>query len=140
MPRRLVSFFLRDRRLFVRYVSVGAISALIEWGVFTLLLQGFGWPLFLSNGLALGLSILVNFLLHRNWTFAARSDAGAQVGRYLLMQIVAVTMNNGLIWLFIQQLGWYPPLAKGIEIALVFLWSFSVSRRVVFPDRRVARP
>lgn len=132
MPERLWSFFFRDHRLFVRYILVGIASALIEFSLFSLLYQWAGWRLLVANGLALAVAIVFNFLLHRSWTFRQKREAGRQLRRYLFMQLVAVALNNGLVWLFVERFGWYAPLAKLLEIGIVFLWSFSFSRLVVF--------
>lgn len=132
MAERLWRFFFHDHRLFMRYILVGIASAVIEFSLFSLLYQWAGWRLLAANCLALSVAIVFNFLLHRSWTFRQRRDAGRQLRRYLFMQLVAAGLNNGLVWLFVERFGLYAPLAKLLEIGVVFLWSFSFSRLVVF--------
>ena len=135
MPRRVVHFFLHDRRLFLRYIGVGAASAAIELSLFSLLYLTLVWPLFVANGAALSCALLFNFLAHRQFTFRVIDRALNRLRWYGVMQIVAISLNNLLVWVFIMEWGWWAPIAKVTQIGLVFLWTFSFARLVVFSSR-----
>lgn len=138
LPRRVAGFFLRDRALFMRYVSVGAISALIEFTLFNLAYAGFGWPLLRANVSALAVALTVNFLAHRGWTFRVAGSALGQLRYYALMQGVSAVLNNILMYVMVDGLQWNAPIAKVLQIGIVFVWNFSFSRLVVFRGGRVS--
>lgn len=132
MARRVVRFFLHDRHLLLRYLAVGLASAAIELSLFSLFYLASSWPLLAANGCALAWALLFNFLAHRRFTFKATDRALHRLRWYAVMQLVAISLNNVLVWTFIKEWGWWPPLAKVTQIGLVFVWSFSFSRLVVF--------
>ena len=139
LPLRIARFFARDPALFVRYVVVGGMSALIEFALFGLLYQVLDWPLLQANMGALSVALVFNFAAHRSWTFRVRGRFFAQLRFYAIMQGVSALLNNALVYVMIGGWGWNPQLAKAIQIALVFVWNFSFSKLMVFAERRAPR-
>lgn len=137
----LLRFFLHDPRLFMRYISAGAISAVVETGLFLALYQQLQLPVLAANMLAISCALLLCFVLHKHWTFGARGDVGRQLKLYLLMQVFSVLFNNLLIYLFITQWAWPPLPAKVLQIGIVFLWNFTFCKMCIFtPDGTVPKP
>lgn len=131
-PLRLARFFFGDSALFLRYISVGALSAVVELSLFSLAYQYFAWPLLLANSGALALAVVLNFVVQRIWTFRNQDQVARQMRLYMLMQALSALLNNLLVYLLIARWGWFPPLAKIIQIGLVFVWNFSFCKLVVF--------
>lgn len=131
-PLRVARFFLGDLALFLRYISVGAFSALVELALFSLAYQYLAWPLLLANSAALALALVVNFTAQRQLTFRAAGQFGRQMRLYVLMQAFSALLNTLLVYLLIARWDWSPPLAKVIQIGLVFVWNFSFCKLVVF--------
>lgn len=127
-----VNFFLRDRRLFLTYITVGAISALTEFLLFNVFYTVMKMPLMVSNLSAIGIVVAFSFLSHKRFSFRDRQAFHRQLPWYLLMFGVALALNNALIYLFIAVLGWWAPLSKLLQIGICFLWNFTFSRLVVF--------
>jgi putative flippase GtrA len=135
LPLRLARFFLGDFPLFLRYISIGALSAMIELALFSLAYQYLGWPLLVANSSALAFAVVVNFAAQKKWTFRAKGEANRQFRLYVLMQAISAVLNNLLIYLMIARWDWSPPLAKVTQIGLVFAWNFSFCKLVVFARR-----
>lgn len=133
-PLRVARFFLGDPLLFLRYVSVGAASAGLEFALFWVAYEALRWPLLLANGAALGCALVLNFTLQKQWTFRAGGEWGRRLRRYAFMQAIAALMNSALIYLMVARWGWYAPVAKLLQIGVVFGWTFSFSKLVVFRD------
>ena len=131
----ITQFFFRDRRLLLRYVSAGAIAAAIEFLLFSALYQQVGWSLLAANGTAFGVALVACFAMQKNWTFRIQGEAGHRLRLYLFMQAVSGVLNTLLMLGLIEGLGLYPPLAKILQIGLVFIWNFSFCRLVVFAQR-----
>jgi putative flippase GtrA len=73
--------------------------------------------------------------MQKRWTFRDSQSMRRQLPRYLLMVSLAAVMNNGLMYLFVVVLGVAALLAKILQIGLVFGFTFSFSRLVVFSSQ-----
>ena len=89
----------------------------------------------MANSSALSFAVVVNFAAQKKWTFRAEGELTRQFRLYVLMQAVSALLNNLLIYLMIARWDWSPPLAKVIQIGLVFAWNFSCCKLVVFARR-----
>lgn len=130
--RSVAQFFLRDPRLFMKYVAVGGASAVIDFSLFTLFYVVLAWPLLIGNSCALCITLLFHFNMQKRWTFRDSQSLRHQLPRYLLMISIAAVLNNALIYLFVAELGIQPMLAKILQIGVVFGFTFTFSRLVVF--------
>ncbi len=131
----VATFFLRDPRLFLKYIAVGGASAAIEFSLFTLFYVVLAWPLLVANSCALVLTLFFHFNMQKRWTFRDSQSMRRQLPRYLLMVSIAAAMNNALMYLFVAVLGIAALLAKVLQIGLVFGFTFSFSRLVVFSSQ-----
>jgi putative flippase GtrA len=129
----VATFFLRDPSLFLKYIAVGGASAIIEFSLFSLFYVVLAWPLLVANSCALAITLLFHFNMQKRWTFRDSQTTRRQLPRYLLMVSIAAVMNNALMYLFVVVFGIAALLAKVMQIGLVFGFTFSFSRLVVFP-------
>lgn len=130
--RAVAAFFLRDPQLFMKYIAVGGASAAIEFSLFTLFYIMLVWPLLVANSCGLVITLLFHFNMQKRWTFRDKQSLRRQLPRYLVMVSIASLMNTALIYLFVVELGIPALLAKILQIGLVFGFTFSFSRLVVF--------
>jgi putative flippase GtrA len=129
---RIAALLVRDPQLFLRYVGAGAMAACLELLLFSLFYQVAGWPLLVANGVALAIAVTFCFLMQKHWTFKSRGRANRQLWLYLFMQSVSAVMNTVLMVALVERLGIYAPLAKVLQIGIVFVWNYSFCRLVVF--------
>ncbi len=80
------------------------------------------------------LSFLVSFTLHKFWTFGDHSREGMhmQMGAYLLVAIVNLSLNTFLVYLFVEQSGLHYIIAQILASALIAVESFFVYQRFIF--------
>ena len=129
---RVIAFFFRDPRLFVRYIAVGGASAVLEYSLFNLLYSGVGLATLVANSIAIVITVIFHFNMQKRWTFGDSQSLRRQLPRYLMMIGVAAVLNNLLVYLFVEIMLLPPALAKLLQIGLLFGWTFSVSRLIVF--------
>jgi len=129
---RVIAFFLRDPRLFFRYIAVGAASAVLEFTLFNALYSGLGLATLIANSIAIVITVIFHFNMQKRWTFRDPQSLRRQLPRYLMMIGVAAALNNLLVYLFIDVMLLPPALAKLLQIGLLFGWTFTVSRLIVF--------
>ena len=119
----------------MKYVAVGGASAVIEFSLFSVCYSLLDWPLLLANTCAIGLTLLFHFNMQKRWTFRDGQSLRRQLPRYGLMIAIASVLNMLLIYLFVAVMDMHPMLAKFLQIGLVFGFTFSFSRTIVFSGR-----
>ena len=126
----------RELRRFVKFAIVGAIGAVIDFGVLNLMHKLFGWPLLWANTLSVSVAIASNFTWNRLWTFPeSRSRRKRQqLPQFALINFIGLAINNlivvGLDALFSPSIPdpWDYNLAKAIAIGVVLFWNFGANR------------
>ncbi len=84
-----------------RYMTVGALGAVLDVGLFIVLHLVLGMPEIGANTLSYVAGTVHNFVLHRFWTFAGRprKAAAAQFVQYVVVGVSALLVNNLLMLL-----------------------------------------
>ena len=128
----IVSRFIGEPNIFLRYIGAGSIAAFVEFSLFSFLYQMADLNLLLANCISFAVAVILCFILQKNWTFQASGSGQRRLQLYLIMQAISAVLNNALMYIFVIQLGIYAPISKLLEIVLVFLWNYSFCRLVVF--------
>jgi putative flippase GtrA len=139
LPTAILTLYTDNRKEFVRFVKfaiVGAVGAVIDFGVLNLMHKLFGWPLLWANTLSVSIAILSNFTWNRLWTYPeSRSRRKReQLAQFALINFIGLGINNlivvGLDAVFSQFIPdpWDYNLAKVIAIGVVLFWNFGANR------------
>lgn len=126
---------------FVRYCGFGAVGFVVDAGVLTILVSGFGWDHYVGRLLSFALAVTTTWYLNRNFAFRPTPAPGREYARYFSIQILGAVINLGTYVAVIQilpQMASVPaiPLAIGAAPALAF--NFLASHRFVFHDGKTA--
>ena len=111
-----------------RFLVVGALSTLIEVGVFNLLVYAWGWDVVAAK-IAASLVALINaYIGNREWTFRHRDRRGrvAEVGLFLATNAVCTALGAVAV-----------TAVNLVSIVIVVLLRFVLYHSIVF---RVASP
>ncbi len=121
---------------FVKFALVGALGAIIDFGLLNILHGTYHWDLFWANTISTGAAIMSNFVWNRLWTFPeSRSrKKRKQLPQFFLVNIIGLFLNTlivvGLNAVLLPLVG--TPLsyniAKVIAIGLTLFWNFGVNR------------
>jgi putative flippase GtrA len=139
IPTNILNLYSDNRKelaRFVKFSTVGAVGAVIDFGVLNLMHKLFGWPLLWANTLSVSVAILSNFTWNRLWTFPeSRSRRKReQLPQFALINFIGLGINNaivvGLDAVFSHFIPdpWDYNLAKAIAIAVVLFWNFGANR------------
>ena len=85
-----------------RFLTVGALSTLVDVGLFAVLHEQVGLPVLIANTLSYSTGIVISYVLHRRWTFRQRTrrGVGMQFSQFALISLNALLLNNlSLLWL-----------------------------------------
>jgi putative flippase GtrA len=141
----------RERTRFFRFAVVGTIGAVIDFGVFNLMIF-LGMRAIIASAISFIAAVISNFLWNRYWTYPdSRSKSlTRQMVQFLLVSLVGLGIRAGLfailetplIRLF-EKIGWKilfsasflgHNLTLAIAILIVLLWNFLANRYWTYND------
>lgn len=118
-----------------RFVLVGGLSALVDYGAYQGLIALGTW-VHLAKALSFVLGTTTAYLLNRRWTFNAGGGA-APVAKFMLLYTVTFFVNIGVNALMLHLLGdfrWELTVAWVVAQATATVINFVMLRAVVFRD------
>ncbi|MFZ5908544.1 MAG: GtrA family protein [Chloroflexota bacterium] len=142
----------KERERFLKFVVVGAIGALIDFGVMNLLTQTASISLVAAGTISFVCAVISNFLWNRYWTYPeSRSRAVAhQLAMFFAVNLAGVGIRIPILH-FVE-----PPLLRLLEnlklrlplsadliaknatlalaVGIVMLWNFFVNRYWTYND------
>jgi putative flippase GtrA len=116
-----------------RFVLVGGLSALVDYGSYQGLLAMGLW-VHAAKALSFILGTTTAYLLNRRWTFNAEGGA-APVAKFVMLYSVTFFVNIGVNALMLQLLGdfrWHVTVAWVIAQGVATVINFVMLRMVVF--------
>ncbi len=125
---------------FTRFLTVGALGTLLDFGLLTLLKLA-GLPTLFANSLSFTAGLINNFTWNRLWTFrdAAQANWQKQLAQYALVSLVGLVLNDLLVlsletvlgtWLGQPAWGYLP--AKVVATGVVVFWNYFANRTWTF--------
>ena len=142
----------KERIRFLRFVAVGVIGAIIDFGIMNLLTQVFHMDLVPAGTISFVSAVFSNFIWNRYWTYPESRSRSImkQLGMFFAVNIAGMTIRIPILHYleppmhpFFNELGWNFPvdadfLAKNFTLALavgvVMLWNFFVNRYWTYND------
>jgi len=137
----------KEAERFSKFLLVGAIGFVVDFGTLTLLKEIFQMPTLIANTISFTMAVVSNFTLNRYWTYpdSREKKLSSQLGQFAGVSIIGLIINNTLLWLletpfdsFLETLGilvgkGYIP-AKIIATIVVLFWNFFVNRYWTYND------
>lgn len=126
-----------------RFLTVGAISTLIEIAVFNLLFLALGWDVVAAKVVASLVALVNAYFGNREWTFRHRDRRGrvAEIVLFLIVNLICTALGAAIVWggvvaaeLIIDRTAG-PFIVNGVNlvsIAVVVLVRFWLYHAVVF--------
>jgi putative flippase GtrA len=141
-----------ERNRFFKFMVVGAIGALLDFGMANLLTHFLGMDLVPAGTISLACAIVSNFIWNRYWTYPdSRSRALAhQLGMFTAVNVAGVAIRIPILHYvepfmlrFFDRGLHMAPLnpefaarnsTLALAVAIVMLWNFFVNRRWTYGD------
>lgn len=142
----------QERTRFLRFMAVGVVGAVVDFGVMNLLTRLFGTPLVIAGTISFICAVISNFIWNRYWTYPdSRSrPIMRQLSMFFGVNVAGVTIRIPILW-FLEppmlrlfqslsfRLSLTPEfLAKNFTLAIavgvVMLWNFFVNRYWTYND------
>ncbi|MFI5931311.1 GtrA family protein [Actinoplanes sp. NPDC051494] len=133
-----------DAGRLVRYGLSGSASAVTHLGLALALHEGAGFTPVLASGIGFVASIVVSYVLQRNWVFRSRTTHVTGGAKFLAVTAVAWTVNTVVVWAGTAIL--HAPY-RHVQVAALFLipvFNFALNSRWTFisesiPQRQADR-
>jgi putative flippase GtrA len=121
---------------FIKFAIVGALGAIIDFGLLNLMRGVFGWDLLWANTFSVCVAMLSNFTWNRLWTFpeSRTRKKRKQLPQFVVVNLVGLLINNliviGVDAILVPHVGepWSYNIAKAIAIGVVLFWNFGANR------------
>lgn len=124
------------------YLFVGGTAALVEWGLFyiliTYVLNGIGLSLtavtMLGTCMAFCLSTLYHYFLGNILVFNSGSKykQGKELSLVFLVSIMGLAFNLLFMYIFVSLMGWNPMASKVLTSCIVVVWNYLSRKKWIF--------
>jgi len=93
---------------FLKFLFVGAINTLIDFGVLNILMffSGIekGWPYALFKAISFSLAVVNSYFLNKNWTFQKKNAfTGNEFSKFFLISFISFCLNVSLATLLVNE-------------------------------------
>ena len=127
---------LKEFNRFAKFATVGALGAVIDFGLLNLMRGVFGWDLIWANTLSVSVAMLNNFIWNRYWSFpeSRTRKKRTQLPQFALVNLIGLVINNlivvGIDAVLVSHVGepWSYNIAKAGAIGVVLFWNFGINR------------
>jgi putative flippase GtrA len=117
---------------FVKFGIVGVSNTLISFAVFTLLLKAFGVWYVAASGIGFAVGAVNGFLWNRAWTFRGHVGDALTPVRWFVVQSCGLLVNLGLVYLFVDGVGFGELTGQAATIVIVTVLTFFANRAWTF--------
>lgn len=119
----------------LKYVVVGVITLVIDFGLTWLLLPAM--HLVLANSIGFFLANITNFLLAHRWVFHSKVPTTQSANTYiavLAVSLVGLALSDLIVWLAISQ--WEVPffISKILAAIICFIWNFGARKIWIYRE------
>lgn len=119
---------------FLRYVIVGGMAFLVDFGSLYALTEFVGLPYLVSAALAFLLGLFTNYALSISWVFSSRKlgNRWLEFGVFALIGLVGLGLNELIIWQCTETIGLHYLVAKIVSAGVVLFWNFFARKYALF--------
>jgi putative flippase GtrA len=141
LPQAVQRFDAPVVRQFIKYGIVGASNTILTFVIYTILVAATGVPYTLALLVGYLVGSINSYLLNRHWTFRAGHVAHSQAGtRFAIVQVCAIAVNEGLLYLFVHDLHVDKIAAQAILTIPVLAVTFFINRAWSFDHGATVSP
>ena len=118
----------------VKYFFVGGAAAFIDIGLFSIFASYLGWPWIPVSIATFIIATLTNYLLSIQFVFesGARHKKHVEVFGVFIVSSLAILVNQLVLYVAIEILGWHLIFSKIVATGVVFFWNYFGRSKFVF--------
>jgi putative flippase GtrA len=156
---RIITLAKRNRKeakRFIKFMFVGAMGAIVDFGTLNLLAHVFDVPVTIAGVISFSLAVTQNFLWNRYWTYP-ESRAFPALPQYLqffvinatalLIRVPILALVPGPVINFLESSGIPPATAEvlgnnfalALAVGIAMFWNFFINRFVTYRHIKVGQ-
>ncbi len=156
---RIITFAKRNRKeakRFLKFMFVGAMGAVVDFGVLNLLAHVFDIPVTIAGIVSFSLAVTSNFIWNRYWTYP-ESRSFPLIPQYvqffiinataLLIRVPILALVPGPVIAALESSGMAPNTAEvvgnnfalALAVAIAMFWNFFVTRFITYRHIKVGQ-
>ncbi len=118
---------------FLRFIVVGVLSTIVNYGVFYVLLRGFDVSYLIASAAGFLSGVGVGYRLNKSWTYAHQGRSSlALTMKYLAIYAVSLALGLAFLAELVNSLGLDARLANVLTIGLTTMTNFIGTKFWVF--------
>jgi putative flippase GtrA len=133
MKKQIIQLYSKYKN-FVLYGIIGAISAGIDFAIYTLLFR-MGLDFSISNIISVHCGIFCSFLLNRQYNFKVKDKMLSRFLSFYAIGLTGLALSAGLLWLMVTNASWNEIYAKLLTIVAVAILQFFLNKFLTFRKR-----
>ncbi len=117
-----------------RYVFVGGIAFVADWGTLAILTM-FGLHYLIATAIAFLVGLTVNYFLSKAFVFRAEQASTGAAGEFLVYALIGaagLAITSGLMYCAVALLRMHPLVAKCIIAVIVLAWNFFMRKILLY--------
>jgi putative flippase GtrA len=131
---------------FVKFMAVGVMNFIVDFGIFTLLSAVFGVPVVISKIISYPCGVVNSFLVNRYWTFKIKYKfVSVHFLKFVFVNLISYGVNVLAVWILVELYGFSSGLfginnlyANLIATVFSFTVNFAGNKLLVFREEKAA--
>ena len=146
----------KEAKRFLKFMFVGAMGAIVDFGVLNLLAHVFDVPVTIAGVISFSLAVTSNFIWNRYWTYP-ESRAFPAIPQYLqffvinatalLIRVPILVLVPGPVFNLLESWGVAPATAEvlannfalALAVGIAMFWNFFVNRFITYRHIKVGQ-
>ena len=116
---------------FLKFGVVGFIAFLIDYGLLFACTEFLGFPYLVSATIGFCVSVVFNYFASMRYVFTSKEgmSRGKEMTIFIVLSFIGLLLNDGLMWVGVDGLGWNYMLVKIGATAMVTIYNF-ITRKI----------
>lgn len=136
MDNSLVLKIYSKFRNLILYGIIGAFSSGLDFLLYSLFVEIFGWHYILSNCISVLAGISTSFILNRSYNFKVKDKARTRFAIFLTVGLCGMLVSNLILYLCIDVMDLNMIISKILSIVLVVAFQFVLNKYITFRPNR----
>jgi len=124
----------------IRYLIIGALTTLVNFGIFVPMHELAGIDYTVSNVTSISISILFAYITNKIFVFRRRCDTKSALVqeflKFVSSRLITMALEIGSVMLFADVLAWNATVGKVVSQVLVVTVNYVASKIIVFRERK----
>ena len=120
-----------------KFVVVGGIATIIDWSIYFILYKFVNINPLIGNIVAFSVSIIYNYWASCKYVFKVNKNKSKERRfiEFVVFAIIGFGINELLIFIFYQKIGWNAMLVKIMATAIVMVFNF-ITRKMFLEEKK----